>query len=205
MMFRIPPSGGRRSSSVSPILDVMRARLLIPVLSVAAIVCAAPAVAAPTASSAETGLTRASTLESSIVAELNKLRAAHGLRAVSISQDLTQAALRHTTSMIETGTFDHTSADGTRFDRRVARSYTPRGHSRWTVGENLLFQSGRLDAASAVKAWMQSPPHRKNLLNPHFREVGVGAVHASTAPGDFRGRSVVVVTLDLGARTIAHR
>jgi uncharacterized protein YkwD len=51
-----------------------------------------------------------------------------------------------------------------------------------------------------VESWLASPHHRENLLNPKWREVGVAAVHAWSAPGVYDGREVTVLTADFGAR-----
>jgi uncharacterized protein YkwD len=52
---------------------------------------------------------------------------------------------------------------------------------------------GRLaQARTIVKMWMASPEHRRNLLNPSFRIVGVGALR-----GTFSGRpGTLMVTTD---------
>jgi uncharacterized protein YkwD len=47
---------------------------------------------------------------------------------------------------------------------------------------------------------MDSPPHRKNLLTPGWREVGLGAVRALGAPGVYRGLDVTILTADFGVR-----
>jgi uncharacterized protein YkwD len=44
----------------------------------------------------------------------------------------------------------------------------------WTYGENIAF--GYATAAAVMQAWMNSPGHRANILNPNFKEIGVGAV-----------------------------
>ena len=41
--------------------------------------------------------------------------------------------------------------------------------------------------------WKSSPPHRANLLNGHFRAVGIGA-----AAGTYAGRAATYVTADFG-------
>ena len=41
--------------------------------------------------------------------------------------------------------------------------------------------------STAVEMWLKSPPHRKNLLTPAWREIGIGGVHALAAPGVYRG------------------
>jgi uncharacterized protein YkwD len=48
--------------------------------------------------------------------------------------------------------------------------------------------------------WLQSAPHRKNLLTSRWREVGLAALHTSAAPGSYGGRPVTVLTADFGVR-----
>ena len=49
--------------------------------------------------------------------------------------------------------------------------------------------------------WLASPPHRANLLDPHWREVGLSAVHATSAPGVYGGEAATIVTADFGVRS----
>ncbi len=52
----------------------------------------------------------------------------------------------------------------------------------------------------ALKLWLASPEHRKNLVDPTWREIGVSAVHVAHAPGVYHGRDVTIVTTDFGVR-----
>ncbi len=71
--------------------------------------------------------------------------------------------------------FSHVSASGEDFVSRIKRAGYLRGARAWTVGENLAWGSGSLGSpAEIVRGWMQSPPHKANILNGRFREVGVG-------------------------------
>jgi uncharacterized protein YkwD len=45
-------------------------------------------------------------------------------------------------------------------------------YSYQLLGENIAYNQA--DAASAVASWMNSPPHRENMLNPSFTDIGVG-------------------------------
>ena len=47
-----------------------------------------------------------------------------------------------------------------------------------------------IDASDALKVWMDSPGHRKNILAPGWREVGLSALTVAAAPGVFGGRDV---------------
>ena len=57
-----------------------------------------------------------------------------------------------------------------------------------------------MGAAGALKLWIASPPHLKNLLAPEWRQLGVSAVRVVHAPGVFKGRTVTVITTDFGVR-----
>jgi uncharacterized protein YkwD len=52
-----------------------------------------------------------------------------------------------------------------------------------------------------LKLWLASPPHRANLLDPRWREVGLVAVHTARAPGVYANSPTTIVTADFGART----
>jgi uncharacterized protein YkwD len=48
---------------------------------------------------------------------------------------------------------------------------------------------------------MASHGHRRNILAPGWREVGLSALTVPAAPGVFGGRDVVIITTDFGFRT----
>lgn len=140
-------------------------------------------------------------LEAAILVELNVVRRGKSLRPLRISKPLAAAADAHSLAMARFGFFAHDSRDGSSFGKRLRRFYTPRGYATWSGGENLLYATPGLDARKAVAMWMQSPMHRKNILHPAWREIGLSAVAAGAAPGVFGGRDVVLVTTVFGART----
>ena len=144
---------------------------------------------------------RLQTLDGQILTRLNATRAAHGLRPLVVSDGLEKAAVTHSRDLIQAGVFQHDSPDGTSFVQRLKHFYSPSGYSSWTAGENILYNTADIDADTAIRAWLDSPPHRQNMLNPDWREVGIGSVHASTAGGTFGGAPTWVITMDFGART----
>jgi uncharacterized protein YkwD len=158
-------------------------------------------VAAASAGSPVRTVSSVNQLESQVLVELNGIRRAHGLRPLRLSSPLSLAADAHSRAMGRFGFFSHDSRDGSEFWARVKRWYGSSGYNRWTVGENLLWSSGRLDAAEALRLWMGSPGHRKNILAPAWREIGLSAVAVSGAPGVYGGRDVVIITTDFGARS----
>ena len=142
-----------------------------------------------------------STYEADIVRRMNAIRMARGLRPLRVSRQLSAAAAYHTNQMGLRGFFEHESANGADFWKRIERFYPSRQARSWSVGENLLWGSPEISASSAVREWMQSPPHRANILSREWRDVGLGAAHFDTAPGEYRGGPVTIVTADFGART----
>ncbi len=133
--------------------------------------------------------------------ELNAIRRAHGLVPVRLSPPLSAAADAHSRSMGKFGYFEHESRDGSAFWKRVQRYYGAESYGNWSVGENLLWSSGSVDASRALELWMESPAHRANILTPRWREVGLSAVSVAGAPGVYGGRDVMIITTDFGVRS----
>jgi len=163
---------------------------------------AAVSVLSPVASSSpiRTTVERQAGLERALVRELNRTRAVHGVRPLRFGDGLDVAAAQHSRSMLQHGYFDHSSADGTPFDRRIRRFYPDRGWRRWAVGEALLSSPIEISAREIVQAWIDSPPHRAVILSSTYRDAGLGVYFADAATGSFRGEPALVVTADFGLR-----
>lgn len=112
---------------------------------------------------------------------------------------LRRAAQRHSAAMVSEGFFAHAAPGARGIVRRVRATGYLRGAVRWYVGENLAWAYGRLSSpAKVVEGWMESPPHRHNLLRGGFDEVGIGIVRGTpTGAGESSG---VTVTTDYGFR-----
>jgi uncharacterized protein YkwD len=78
--------------------------------------------------------------------------------------------------------------------------YAVDGHRFWSVGENLAWATPNLNAQETLELWLKSPEHRKNLLKPTWRDIGVGGVFVHPAPGVFAGVAATIVTADFGVR-----
>jgi uncharacterized protein YkwD len=168
---------------------------------VLALVALLGALAAPAAQSGKVSNRVAlSSLESGVLAGLNKIRVQHGLQPVKISARLTASAAQHSKEMGADGYFAHNSHDGTDFWKRIDRFYGQGGYGYWSVGENLLWSSPNVDPAGAMQLWMNSPEHRANILSARWREIGVSAVHFAAAPGTYKGLEVTIITTDFGVR-----
>ena len=171
-------------------------------LATLVVVSTAVLVASPAATpGASTRVERRAPLEAAVVRELNRVRAAKGLRPLRAAPSLRTAARSHSGAMLENGFFGHDSADGTAFSERIKRYYTSRGWTTWSVGEALLASQGSvIDAKAIVAAWLDSPPHRAIILSPTWRDAGVGALYAPSAPRELGGADAIVVTADFGVR-----
>lgn len=141
-----------------------------------------------------TGPDSVETLASSLLEQINGARQASGLRGLRISSALRRAATAQARWLTRSGSFTHSSADGSSPATRIRRYY--RGS---LVGETLLWGSPSLDAAQALERWLASPAHRRVLLDRRFREIGLSAVSAEDAPGTYSGLDVTVVVADLGS------
>jgi uncharacterized protein YkwD len=114
---------------------------------------------------------------------LNNERAVAGLRPLAYSAALTQPSLAYSTRMVTENFFAHESPDGTTLESRLTATHYIAPDGDWFVGENLAWGQGNLATPRAIAiAWMNSPGHRHNILEPEFTEVGVGIVPGT--PGD---------------------
>lgn len=82
------------------------------------------------------------------------------------NERLGRAALGHSANLAQGRYFSHQEKDGSLPADRVARS----GYAWRLVGENIA--SGNRTPQDAVAAWLASPGHCANLMNPRFTEMG---------------------------------
>ena len=146
-------------------------------------------------------LTPVSDLQAALVQQVNSVRARHGLSRLRVSGRLSEAANAHSVQMARLGYFSHDGANGVSYSRRIARYYPGPGYRSWSAGENLLWSSPNVGAARAIAMWLASPGHRAILLSSRWRELGLAAVHSTSAPGVYDGSPVTIVTAGFGSRS----
>jgi uncharacterized protein YkwD len=119
---------------------------------------------------------------------LNGERADHGLGPLAPNDKLAAAATAYAQDLVAGSYFSHTGRDGSGVLDRIERSgYLPRD-AGWVLGENLAWGTGSLATpGSIMQAWMNSPGHRDNILNPDYREIGIGVVAGNPAAADGLG------------------
>ena len=136
---------------------------------------------------------------------INAERTGRGLRTLHAAPLLDRVADGFAEQMAVQRFFDHISPGGSTLLSRVTASGYLRRGGAWSLGENLAFATGAASTPRAtVRAWMRSPPHRANLLDSEFTEVGIGSA-AGGAPAEINpdGLGDTYVT-DFGRR-ISHR
>jgi len=140
-------------------------------------------------------------LARSLLAEVNRTRRAHGLRALAYSIPLTNAATAHARSLAMAGQFTHAwPTTGRLFSSWIRSFYPARGYRTWSAGENLLWASPGFSPPDAVQQWLDSPIHRRVMLTPAWRELGIGVVSAVGAPGAYGERDVQIAAAEFGTR-----
>ena len=127
------------------------------------------------AASAQVGQASRAQLLQGTLCLMNAERARRGLPRLRLNRRLSRAAARHSRDMVRRHYFAHDSLGGASFVDRIRRTGYLRSVRSWNVGENLAWGSGnRGTPEQIVRAWMNSPGHRTNILTGRFREVGIG-------------------------------
>lgn len=115
---------------------------------------------------------------SEVIRLTNEQRSANGLSPVAQNSVLDSAALAKGNDMLAKGYWAHFAPDGT----SPWSFFVNFGYKYRYAGENLARDFG--DAGSAVAAWMASPTHKENILNPNYKEIGIGVVEGSLSGVD---------------------
>jgi uncharacterized protein YkwD len=116
---------------------------------------------------------------------VNAERASRGIAPVSVHPAIQFAAESMAKYEAIASVMTHVSPNGARGGDRIAGA----GYA-WTAwGENVA--AGQPDCATVMAAWMNSPGHRDNILNPRFVHIGVAAAA--------NGAGVVYWAMDLAA------
>jgi uncharacterized protein YkwD len=174
-------------------------RPLVAVAAALALLVAAPSASAAgacDAANAAAGQASKRAMARATLCVLNAERARHKLRPLRLNRKLSAAARRHSRAMARKRFFSHTSPNGATFIDRIRRTGYLRGSRSWYIGENIAYGSGGQSTPRAIgTAWMNSPPHRANVLSSSFGSIGIG-IAAGTPFGD----GGATYTTDFGRR-----
>lgn len=109
--------------------------------------------------------------EQEMLQMVNKERISRGIAPLTMDQNLQTLAQSYAREMLAQGYFSHYTPDGkSPFDRmnKAGIQYT-------YAGENLAFSA---NVELAMQGLMNSPGHRANILNVHYKKVGIGVINA---------------------------
>jgi uncharacterized protein YkwD len=163
---------------------MLRFRLAVAVAGLLATTAAAtPAQAACAGADAMPSRAKGAQIRKATLCLLNDQRRAHGLRKLRENGRLRRAAAGYSRLMVSQSFFSHVSPGGSTLQSRVTGTHYLDGAGSWSIGENLAWGTGPLGTPrSIVKAWMNSPGHRENILNGTFRDIGIGVATGAPIP-----------------------
>jgi uncharacterized protein YkwD len=105
---------------------------------------------------------------------LNNVRSANGSSPVTYDVRLGRAAQGHADDMLANTFFSHTGSNGSSVGDRV----TAEGYQWRTVGENIA--RGQRDEEAVLQAWVNSPGHQRNNVNPNFEDFALAKAGAGS-------------------------
>ncbi|MER5363475.1 CAP domain-containing protein [Streptomyces sp. NPDC002785] len=106
---------------------------------------------------------------------VNSARDAVGCSPLKANAKLTKAARKHSADMASQRNMSHTGSDGSDPGDRIMHA----GYDRSGYGENVAY--GYTTPESVMAGWMNSPGHKRNILDCSFKEIGVGLAQ----PGNY--------------------
>lgn len=122
-----------------------------------------------------------------LLKDTNVEREKYGLNTLKMNVALSKAAEQKAQDMFADDYWNHVAPDGTTpWDFILGN-----GYSYTYAGENLA--KDFMNSSSVVKAWMNSPSHRENMLNEHYTEIGFAVVD-----GDLNGEKTTLVVQMFG-------
>lgn len=126
---------------------------------------------------------------------VNRARSEAGVGSLGWRSDLATVATNYAAKMAREGFFSHTAPDGSNFEDRyreagISCRVPAGGNQYYTGGENIhqtwwmktvetengerMYSTPTELGEGITQAWMNSPPHRENLLASYWRDEGIG-------------------------------
>ena len=107
---------------------------------------------------------------------VNQERTAAGKNPLQLNNQLDQAANLHNDKMAQADNMSHNLPGEASLGDRISDT----GYDWRRVGENIAV--GQQTPEQVMDGWMNSPGHRKNILNSEFTDIGVGYGEDNTGP-----------------------
>ncbi|RVX47128.1 uncharacterized protein YkwD [Nonomuraea polychroma] len=114
-------------------------------------------------------------MASKVVSLTNTARSKRGCGPLRVDRGLMRSARTHSLEMAKMGQLTHNSPDGASpWDRMERAGY------RYGAAENI--GAGYSNPEEAVRGWLESPDHRKNILDCRLKAIGVGVASGPNGP-----------------------
>ncbi|OGF28443.1 hypothetical protein A2331_05250 [Candidatus Falkowbacteria bacterium RIFOXYB2_FULL_34_18] len=125
--------------------------------------------------------------EENIINLTNHERIQNNLQALNTNQLLTKAAYQKGQDILTSQTFAHTIGD-----KKFSTWIQGAEYEYLYSGENLAINF--MTSEGAMRAWLNSETHKKNILNPNFKEIGVAIIE-----GKFNGENSIIIVQIFGS------
>lgn len=113
--------------------------------------------------------------EKQMICLINQVRANHGLKRLRLNPNLAKCSRKHSRDMASRNYFSHLAPEGVNAGQRA----TANGYEWSAIGENLAAMES--SPQMVMNSLLNSPSHRKVLLNPKYCEIGVGRAFNSAS------------------------
>lgn len=128
------------------------------------------------------------TVDSARILDLtNKERLAQNLTSLKHNPRLEKAATIKASDMLNKGYFSHNSPEGADFTKNIKKQK----YYYLETGENMAMDF--ITSEAIVEGWMKSNAHKRNILNPRFKDIGIAAL-----TGPYNGVETTVVVQIFG-------
>ena len=105
---------------------------------------------------------------SEVVSLVNQTRAGNSLTGLQNNSQLTSSAQGHTNWMARAQNLTHGTVE------EMSQRIRDAGYTGSPIGENIAW--GQTSPSAVMDSWLNSPPHRANILDSRYRNIGVGCV-----------------------------
>ncbi len=139
--------------------------------------------------------------EQALLDKINENRSQNSAGSLKLNATLCWVARAHSQDMMDYDFFDHTSSvegqfNGATFGERV-RNYAEYENSY--IGECIAYKPWGIDVEGTMLSWKNSPEHWDLIIDPNFKEIGIGLLE-----GEWNGYSGAGLhTVDFGGHSLS--
>jgi len=126
-------------------------------------------------------------ISDTLIALTNQERDQYDLNHLELNAELSKAAATKAAYILDNNNFSHEGLNGETFSTWIKQT----DYQYKRVGENLAINFS--DPKDIMSAWLKSPLHRKNILNPLYDDIGIAVIE-----GSYNNKQTIVVVQIFG-------